>query len=42
MPMTALNIKVHTGRTITDVGVIDNNTSLRDRSQNKIIMGYVL
>jgi hypothetical protein len=37
--MNMLNIKVHTGKTITVGGVMDNNISLRDRSQKRITTG---
>ncbi|MCK5588063.1 MAG: hypothetical protein KAI34_05020 [Candidatus Lokiarchaeota archaeon] len=38
-PMTKLNIKEHTGKTMTEGGVTDSSISLIDNSQKKITTG---
>jgi hypothetical protein len=37
--MIMLNVKEHTGKIIIEGGVIANSTSLRDKSQKRIITG---
>jgi len=40
-PMIIMTVKEHTGKTITEGGVIASRSSLIARSQKRIITGYV-